>query len=325
MKEIFANITADITIFDIIDILVVTFIIYKVLGFIRETRAQQLVKGILVLVAVFLLSDLLNLNTINWILRTTMTMGVIALVILFQPELRRALERMGRGGFFLNRFNGDKSQAKVVVDSIVDAVDSFSGSGTGALIVIEGEVSLGDIAENGTVLNAEISPELLGNIFYKGSPLHDGAVIIRDDKVFAAGCGLILTASLDIGKELGTRHRAAIGITENSDAVTIIVSEENGIISVARGGKLQRFLDSKGLEKLLLTLYIDENQEQKGILSLLKNPALENSVKKTGLFQGKDEKKEGEKNPDKAQDKEPAPVNMPEATVNNMKGGDEDA
>lgn len=293
MKEIFANITADITIFDIIDILVVTFIIYKVLGFIRETRAQQLVKGILVLVAVFLVSDVLNLNTINWIMRTTMTMGVIAIVILFQPELRRALERMGRGGFFLNRFSGDKSQAKVVVDSIVEAVDSFSGSRTGALIVIEREVSLGDIAENGTVLNAEISPELLGNIFYKGSPLHDGAVIIRDDKVFAAGCVLPLTARLDIGKELGTRHRSAIGITENSDAVTIVVSEENGIISVARGGKLQRFLDAKALEKLLLTLYIDENQEQRSLFSFLKSPSVDKIVKKDLPVTDKEENKKG--------------------------------
>lgn len=293
MKEIFANITADITIFDIIDILVVTFIIYKVLGFIRETRAQQLVKGILVLVAVFLVSDVLNLNTINWIMRTTMTMGVIAIVILFQPELRRALERMGRGGFFLNRFSGDKSQAKVVVDSIVEAVDSFSGSRTGALIVIEREVSLGDIAENGTVLNAEISPELLGNIFYKGSPLHDGAVIIRDDKVFAAGCVLPLTARLDIGKELGTRHRSAIGITENSDAVTIVVSEENGIISVARGGKLQRFLDAKALEKLLLTLYIDENQEQRSLFSFLKSPSVDKIVKKDSPVTDKEENKKG--------------------------------
>ena len=293
MKEIFANITADITIFDIIDILVVTFIIYKVLGFIRETRAQQLVKGILVLVGVFLISDVLNLNTINWIMRTTMTMGVIAIVILFQPELRRALERMGRGGFFPNRFSGDKSQAKVVVDSIVEAVDSFSGSRTGALIVIEREVSLGDIAENGTVLNAEISPELLGNIFYKGSPLHDGAVIIRDDKVFAAGCVLPLTARLDIGKELGTRHRSAIGITENSDAVTIVVSEENGIISVARGGKLQRFLDAKALEKLLLTLYIDENQEQRSLFSFLKSPSVDKIVKKDSPVTDKEENKKG--------------------------------
>ncbi len=270
MKDIIANITADITVFDVIDIVVVAFLVYKLLGFIKDSRAQQLVNGILVLVAVFLLSRLLQLNTLNWILRSTMTVGIIALVILFQPELRRALERMGRGGFLSERILGDKKKSKYVVDAIVDAVNSFSSSRTGALMVIEREVSLGDVAENGTVLNADITAELLGNIFYKGSPLHDGAAIIRGDKVFAAGCVLPLTARLDIGKELGTRHRAAIGITENSDAVAIIVSEENGIISVARDGKLSRFLDSKELEKLLLTLFIDNEEEEKGILGLIK-------------------------------------------------------
>ncbi len=270
MKDIFANITANITIFDIIDILVVAFIVYKILGFIRDSRAQQLVKGVLVLVAVFALSGFLNLNTLNWILRNAMTVGILAVVILFQPELRRGLERMGRTGLLADRFMGDKNQAKSVVDSFVDAVNVFSSSRTGALIVIEREVSLGDIAENGTILNADVSAELLGNIFYKGSPLHDGAAIVRGDKIFAAGCVLPLTARIDLGKELGTRHRAAIGITENSDAVAIIVSEENGIISVARDGKISRFLDSKALEKLLLTLYLDEENEDKGILSFLK-------------------------------------------------------
>ena len=270
MKDILINITSGISIFDIIDILAVAFIVYKLLGYIRETRAQQLVKGILVLVAVFFLSDFLRLNTLNWILRGAFTMGIIALVILFQPELRRALEHMGRGSILSGRFNGDKNQAKQVVDAIVDAVNQFSATKTGALIVIEREVSLGDIAENGTVLNARVSEELLGNIFYKGSPLHDGATIIRNDKIFAAGCVLPLTSRLDVGKELGTRHRAALGITENSDAVTIVVSEENGIISVARGGKLNRFLDSKALEKMLLTLYLDEEQEDNSILSFLR-------------------------------------------------------
>ena len=270
MKDIIANITANITVFDIIDILVVAFIVYKILGFIRDSRAQQLVKGVLVLVAVFALSGVLHLNTINWILKNAMTVGILAVVILFQPELRRGLERMGRTGILADRFMGDKSKAKSVVDSFVDAVNAFSSTRTGALIVIEREVSLGDIAENGTILNADVSAELLGNIFYKGSPMHDGAAIIRGEKVFAAGCVLPLTSRIDIGKELGTRHRAAIGITENSDAVAIVVSEENGIISVARDGKINRFLDSKGLEKLLLTLYLDENNEDRGILSILK-------------------------------------------------------
>ena len=258
MRDMISNLTSAISIFDIIDILVVAFIIYHVLGFIRENRAQQLVKGVLALLAVFVLSELLKLNVLNWILRNILTIGVLALVILFQPELRRGLERMGTGAFFSSRFRGDKDQAKAVVDALVKAVSSFSASRTGALIVIERAVSLGDIAENGVKLDAEITPEILGNIFYKGSPLHDGAALIRDNKLLAAGCVLPLTARMDLGTELGTRHRAAIGITENSDAVAITVSEENGIISVAKDGKLNRFLDEKGLEKYLLTLYMDE-------------------------------------------------------------------
>ena len=270
MKDILANITANIGIFDIIDILVVAFIVYEILGFIRDSRAQQLVKGVLLLIAVFAISGFLQLNTLNWILKNAMTVGILAVVILFQPELRRVLERMGRTSFLTERFLGDKNVAKSIVDSFVDAVNVFSSSRTGALIVIERQVSLGDIAENGTILNADISAELLGNIFYKGSPMHDGAAIIRGDKVFAAGCVLPLTSRLDIGKELGTRHRAAIGITENSDAVAIIVSEENGIISVAREGKISRFLDSKALEKLLLTLYLDEESNDNSLFGLLK-------------------------------------------------------
>lgn len=282
MKDIIANITADITIFDIIDVLVVAFIIYKLLGFIRDSRAQQLVKGILVLIAVFLLSDLLHLNALHWIMKSTMTVGILALVILFQPELRRGLERMGRGAFLTERFMGDKNKAKDVVDAFVDAVGNLSANGTGALIVIEKEVSLGDVAETGTELNADVSAELLENIFYKGSPLHDGAAIVRGDKIFAAGCVLPLTARKDLGRELGTRHRAAIGIAENSDAVAIVVSEENGIISVARDGKLNRFLDVKALEKLLLTLYLDDEEQNNKLISILKSPLGRGETKKTG-------------------------------------------
>ncbi len=271
MKDFFANITANIGITDIIDIIVVTFIIYKVLGFIRETRAQQLVKGIFVLVAAFAISDLLDLYTLNWMLKGMMTLGVIALIILFQPELRRGIEYLGRNKLMSNRFNQlDKQKAKKLIDEFVKATSAFSESRTGALIVIEREVSLGDIAESGTILDAALSAELLGNIFYKGAPLHDGAVIVRGDRVYAAGCVLPLSVSLDLNKELGTRHRAGIGITENSDAVTLIVSEENGVISVARGGKLNRFLDEKGVEKLLLNLYITPEAEEQNIMSKIK-------------------------------------------------------
>ena len=257
MKDIFSNILSGFGPSSVLDILVVAFLIYKVLGFIRDSRAQQLVKGLGLLMVAFLLSDVLHLYVLNWILRGTMTVGLIAVIVLFQPELRRGLERMGRGGIFGRSGQLDKSKAKKVTDEFVEAIDAFSSTKTGALIVIEREVSLGDIAETGTILDAELTAEALGNIFYKGAPLHDGAVIIRDDRIYAAGCVLPLTASLELSRDLGTRHRAAIGITENSDAVVLIVSEENGVISVARGGRLKRFLDSKELEKVLLNLYID--------------------------------------------------------------------
>lgn len=272
MKDLLNNLITGIGIKDVLDILIVALIVYKVLGFIRETRAQQLVKGIFVLVLVFLVSDVLHLYTLNWILRRTMTLGLVALIILFQPELRRGLEYMGRGKFMMNRLNRlNKDKSKAVIDEFVKAAVRCSSTKTGVLIVIEREVSLGDIAESGTVIDAEISAQMIENVFYKGAPLHDGAAIVRGDRLFAAGCVLPLTANQDLNKDLGTRHRAGIGITENSDAVTIIVSEENGVISVAKGGKLTRFLDSKGLEKLLLNLYLSHETEEKNPISFIKN------------------------------------------------------
>lgn len=260
MKNFFDNIISSIGLNDVLDILIVSFIVYKILGFIRESRAQQLVKGLLVLVVAFFMSDILNLYALNWILRGTMTLGVIALVVVFQPELRRGLEYVGRSKIVKAPFGQlDKEKAKIVTDEFVKAVDSFSSTKTGALIILERETALSDIAETGTEVNADITAQLLGNLFYEGAPLHDGAVIIRGDKVFAAGCVLPLTGNKNLNKSLGTRHRAGIGITENSDAIAIIVSEETGIISMAIDGKLTRFLDTKAVEKTLLNLYLSNN------------------------------------------------------------------
>lgn len=259
MENFFNNIVSNISVFDALDILIVSFVIYKILGFIRETRAQQLVKGLLVLVVAFFFSDLLHLYTLNWILKGTMTLGVIALVVVFQPELRRGLEYVGRSKIVKAPFGQlDKDRAKIITDEFVKAVDSFSSSKTGALIVLERETALSDISETGTEINADISAQMLGNIFYEGAPLHDGAAIIRGDKIFAAGCVLPLTGNKSLNKNLGTRHRAGIGITENSDAIAIIVSEETGIISMAVDGKLTRFLDTKNVEKTLLNVYLAE-------------------------------------------------------------------
>ncbi len=263
MSDFFDNIVSSIGIFDILDIAVVAFIIYKILGFIQETRAQQLVKGLLVLLVVFFLSDVLHLYTLNWLLKTFMNIGILALVVIFQPELRRGLEYVGRNKIVKAPFGQvDKAKAKQITDEFVKALTSFSETRTGALIVIEKEVSLTDIAETGTEINGDISAQLLGNIFYEGAPLHDGAVIIRGDKVYAAGCVLPLTENKELNKDLGTRHRAGIGITENSDAITLIVSEETGVISYAVSGKLTRFLDAKMVEKLLLNLYIPAVSEE---------------------------------------------------------------
>ena len=263
MKNFFENIASSIGFNDVLDILIVAFIVYKVLGFIRDTRAQQLVKGLLVLLVVFFLSDVLHLYTLNWLLKTFMNIGIIALVVIFQPELRRGLEYVGRNKIVKAPFGQvDKAKAKQITDEFVKALTSFSETRTGALIVIEKEVSLTDIAETGTEINGDISAQLLGNIFYEGAPLHDGAVIIRGDKVYAAGCVLPLTENKELNKDLGTRHRAGIGITENSDAITLIVSEETGVISYAVSGKLTRFLDAKMVEKLLLNLYIPAVSEE---------------------------------------------------------------
>ena len=272
MERFFENIVSGVGVTDILDIMIVTFIIYKLLDFIRETRAEQLAKGLLLLVVATLLSKVLQLYTLHWILSGVMTVGLIAVVVLFQPELRRGLEYLGRSKFSNVLSEVDKEEAKYMVGQLVEAIDSMSVSRTGALIVIEREISLSDIVETGTVIDAVISAQMVGNIFYEGAPLHDGALIIRGNRLYAAGCVLPLTQNKNLNKELGTRHRAGIGITENSDALVIIVSEETGIISVAQNGKLTRFLDVKKIEKSLLNLYLEESKRTVGekISSVLK-------------------------------------------------------
>lgn len=277
MQEFFKNIFSGIGITDVIDILIVAFVIYKILGLIKQTRAQQLMKGVLLLVVATFVSGALNLHTINWLLKGTVALGAVAVLVVFQPELRRALEYMGRSKFFKAPLRSvDKEKGKQITAHIVRAIENFSKDRVGALIVFENEISLSDIMESGTIVDAQISEEILENIFYEGAPLHDGAVIIRNDRVYAAGCVLPLTRSNIIGKELGTRHRAGIGITENSDALTIIVSEETGIISMASEGQLSRFLDIKTVEKTLLNMYFNV-EENKGTMSII--PRIMNMIR----------------------------------------------
>ena len=282
VREYIEGLLAGIRITDAIDILIVAFVIYKVLGFIKETRAEQLIKGVLVLVAAHFLSGHFHLHVLNYIIDGTLTLGVIALVIVFQPELRRGLEFVGRSKIVRGPFGYlDKEKAKILTAKFVKAVDVFSSNRTGALVVIERETLLNEIAETGTGIGAEVSTEILQNIFFDGAPLHDGAVVVRGDKVLAAGCVLPLTQNNELARDLGTRHRAGIGITENSDAVAVIVSEETGIISVAMDGNLTRFLDIKTVEKTLLNIYLNDSGEEKApfFKKLLRRVSNENTAK----------------------------------------------
>jgi diadenylate cyclase len=264
MKESISVLLSGFGFSDIIDVLIVAFVVYKILCFIQETRAEQLVKGLVILVVATFLSNVFDLYTLNWILEGTLTLGVIALIIVFQPELRRALEYLGRSKIIRKQFfELDKERAKHITSTIIKAVDYFSVNKIGALIILERETSLNDIVETGTKIDSILSEELFGSIFYLGSPLHDGATIVRGDRILAAGCVLPLTQNRTLSKDLGTRHRAGIGITENSDAIALIVSEETGIISIAIDGKLSRFLDIKTVEKTLLNVYMSQLADDK--------------------------------------------------------------
>ncbi|MBQ6582879.1 MAG: diadenylate cyclase CdaA [Mogibacterium sp.] len=257
--ELLQSIFLNFRIVDAVDILIVTYLIYTIFGFIAETRAQQLFRGIIVLIVVFLVSDFFNLYLLNWILRGVVTVGIFALVVLFQPELRRGLEQIGRRNISgLSFRNLDRDHAFEIVEELVAAIDDFSATRTGALIVIERETMLNDIIETGAIVDAKISVRLLGNLFYEGSPLHDGAVIIRGDRIYAASCVLPLTEKKNLGRNLGTRHRAGVGLSEVSDALIIIVSEETGVISIAENGTLKRFMDLKSIEKILFAVYMPQ-------------------------------------------------------------------
>ena len=256
MNQFFQNIISNIGVNDVLDILIVAFLFYKLLGFIRETRAEQLAKGLLVLVVVALAARWMHLYTLQWILSNLVNVGLIAVVIIFQPELRRLLENLGRNKLISNFAGIDLEEAEEITVEIREALLSMSKSRTGALIVFERETSLTDIVETGTLIQAGISREMIGNIFYEGAPLHDGALIVRGDKLWAAGCVLPLTEDKKLSKELGTRHRAGIGITENSDALVFIVSEETGIISKAEDAKLERMLTASRIDEVLKSIYI---------------------------------------------------------------------
>ena len=261
----------------IIDIIIVIFLIVKVVKILKGSRAMQLIKGILFLIIITWLSGIFNLQILNYILTTIMTYGVILLIVLFQPELRRALEQLGSSNKWTKYFGLEKdiiSKTKEGIYKIVLAVVELSKNKTGALIVIERDIKLKEIISTGVNLNAEISPQLLVNIFTPNTPLHDGAVVIKDNKIAAAACMLPLANDEDIAREIGTRHRAAIGMSKESDAIIIVVSEETGKISIAKEGTLIADLKEEAIKKILISNIITKRfkeEDKTTILDRIKN------------------------------------------------------
>ncbi len=244
---------------DVIDILVVAFLIYKIIQFVRRTSSYNLAKGIILVFLVLWLSELFRLTMISYLIRNLMELGLIALLILFQPELRRILERVGSS--LTSGRQGSSPAMERAIAQTVQACSDMSASHTGALIIFERGVHLSTVMSTGTIINADITSELIKNIFYNKAPLHDGALVIRDTRLAAAGCVLPLTQSTNLSKDLGMRHRAGIGLSEQSDAVVVIVSEETGAISVAIEGMLKRHLTAATLDKLLHSELVQEETE----------------------------------------------------------------
>ena len=255
-----------------IDIAIIAVLIYQVLRIVKQTRANSVIRGVAVILVVTWLSDILQLNTLNWLLQQLISTGVLLIVILFQPEIRRGLEQIGRRRWWagwLPRFSTSNRSEEQNIAELVTACSRLSKRKVGALIVIERSTGLQDIIESGTVLDAEISAPLIENVFEPNTPLHDGAMVLRSGRIVAAACILQLSEDSSISKDLGTRHRAALGISETTDCISLIVSEETGIISVARDGKLTRYLDEKSLTALLSDILIGDKSEG-GLFGLLR-------------------------------------------------------
>ncbi|KAF6509280.1 hypothetical protein GS8_3332 [Geobacillus stearothermophilus] len=235
----------------VVDILVVWYVIYKLIMMIRGTKAIQLLKGIFLIILVRFVSNYLGLTTLQWLMDQAIIWGFLAIIIIFQPELRRALEQLGRGRLFTRNMVNEDEERMRMVEAIVKATEYMAKRRIGALISIERETGMNDYIETGIMLNAHVSSELLINIFIPNTPLHDGAVIIQKNQIAAAACYLPLSESPFISKELGTRHRAALGISEVTDSVTVVVSEETGAVSLTKNGELHRDLTIDEFRELL--------------------------------------------------------------------------
>ncbi|MBE5806092.1 MAG: TIGR00159 family protein [Clostridiales bacterium] len=265
----------------IIDITIVLYLIYKFIKSSKKTRAWQLIKGIALYLIITAISSLLNLRILNYILTSVMSYGVIALIVIFQPELRRALEQLGTNK--IAKFFGIEKDIQIKnkedIYKIVVAVSELAQTKTGALIVLERDIKIQDILDTGVIINADVSPQILVNIFVPNTPLHDGAVVISENKIMAAACILPLSNDKDISKALGTRHRAAAGISKETDSIVIIVSEESGKVSVAKDGKLIIDIDEENLRKLLLDNIVGNEELHINSVDKLKQRIVNKKVK----------------------------------------------
>ena len=261
-----------ISFIDILDILIVAYIIYRVMKLLKDTSAERLIKGIIILVGIMLLASMLHLTMISWLLQQALNVGLFAIVVVFQPELRRLLEQIGKGNFSRLIVPADApDEVESMITATVSACADMSRTKTGALIVFERRERLGEIISTGTMVDAAPSAELMNNIFFKNSPLHDGAMIVRAGRVCAAGCVLPLSGNQSLSRDLGTRHRAAVGMSESADSVLVVVSEETGSISVAIGGMLKRHLSPDMLRKLLENELLDSEKQEKSRLAAIRD------------------------------------------------------
>ena len=261
-----------ISFIDIIDILIVAYIIYRIMKLLKDTSAERLIKGIIILVGIMLLASMLHLTMISWLLQQALNVGLFAIVVVFQPELRRLLEQIGKGNFSRLIVPADApDEVESMITATVSACADMSRTKTGALIVFERRERLGEIISTGTAVDAAPSAELIKNIFFKNSPLHDGAMVVRAGRICAAGCVLPLSGNQSLSRDLGTRHRAAVGMSESADSVLVVVSEETGAISVAIGGMLKRHLSPDMLRKLLENELLDSEKQEKSRLAAIRD------------------------------------------------------
>ena len=258
---------ASIQFFDILDIAIVSVVFYYIFKFVRDRRAGKLAVGILFIIMLLLISDIFNMYALNFLLGNIVQVGIIGIMIVFQSELRFFLEKVGGNSFIagINKKNDKRIFSDVIkcIDAVVGACSSFSGEMVGALIVFERSTRLGDVIKTGTVIDSEPTEYLIKNIFFNTAPLHDGALVIRNSRLYSAGCFLPLSGNTEINKDLGTRHRAAVGMSENSDAVVVVVSEETGTISIAYEGRLMRDYTPAKLKETLISLLVGDTQEKK--------------------------------------------------------------